>query len=82
MKLMLHLGTYYAKVISKGLGNRRFRIRVPKFADKEYIAQVRGSRHMKYQCPRATEGCWVIAAHSEYDDKMTIDWVFQDWEKD
>ena len=76
------LGTYYAKVISKGLGNRRFKIRVPELADKEYIAQVRGSRHMKYQCPRAKENCWVIVAHSDYDDKMTIDWVFRDWEVD
>lgn len=73
-------GTYYAKVVSKGLGNRRFKIRVPDRSEQEYISQVRGSRHMKYQCPRATEGCWVIAAHSEYDDKMTIDWVFKDWE--
>ena len=75
------LGTYFAKVVSKALGGRRFKVKIQdKNFDKEIVAQVRGSKRMKYKCPRVIEGSHVIVSHSDYDKKVIILWVYKDWE--
>lgn len=75
------LGTYFAKIVSRALGGRRFRVKIQdKQFDKELVAQVRGSKRMKYKCPRVIEGSYVIVSYSDYDKRVIILWVYKDWE--
>ena len=75
------LGTYFAKVVSRALGGRRFKVKIQdKQFDKELVAQVRGSKRMKYKCPRVIEGSYVIVSYSDYDKRVIILWVYKDWE--
>ena len=75
-------GTYFAKVI-KVLGNKHFKVIVfnnNEDEDKEYTGVLRGSKQMKWKCPRVTLNSYVIVSISEYIKKAQIHWVYKDWE--